>query len=182
MISMTKILAFAGSNSPTSINQQLILNVTRRIEEHPIEVLLLREFQIPMYSMVEETEGIPTDIKFLYERIQDFPALIIAVNEHNANVSAFFKNIIDWLSRIDRKFLQGKKLLLMSTSPGKRGGASALEYCKNQLPRHGAEVLNSFSLPQFYENFDSQKGTVSNEVFELGVEEVVTTFCQQIKE
>lgn len=178
---MTKILAFAGSNSPTSINHQLILNVTRRIEEYPIEVLLLREFEIPMYSTAQEKEGIPADIKFLYERIQDFSALIISVNEHNANVSAFFKNIIDWLSRVDRKFLQEKKLLVMSTSPGKRGGASALEYCKSQLPRHGAQILESFSLPQFYENFDSQKQTISNEVFEMGVVEVVTSFSHQIK-
>lgn len=178
---MTKILAFAGSNSPTSINHQLILNVTRRIDEHPIEVLLLREFSIPMYSIEKEKEGIPEDVKFLYERIQDFPALVISVNEHNANVSAFFKNIIDWLSRIDRKFLQQKKLLLMSTSPGKRGGASALEYCKSQLPRHGAEIIESFSLPNFYENFDSQKLSISNEVFEMGVVEVVTSFSQQIK-
>lgn len=178
---MTKILAFAGSNSQTSINHQLILNVTRRIDEHPIEVLLLKEFDIPMYSPEREKEGIPEDVKFLYERIQDFPALIISVNEHNANVSAFFKNIIDWLSRIDRKFLQEKKLLLMSTSPGKRGGASALEYCKRQLPRLGAEIMESFSLPSFYENFDSQKLSISNEVFEMGVVEVVTSFSHQIK-
>ena len=182
MNSMTKILAFAGSNSPTSINHQLILNVTRRIDEHPVEVLLLKEFEIPMFSILKEKEGIPPDVKFLYERIVDFPALIISVNEYNANVSAFFKNIIDWLSRVDRKFLQEKKLLLMSTSPGKRGGASALEYCKNQLPRLGGEIIESFSLPQFYENFDSEKQAISNEVFELGVEEVVTSFCQQIKQ
>lgn len=178
---MTKILAFSGSNSPTSINHQLILNVTQRISEHPVEVIKLRELEIPYYSIVREKEGIPQDVKFLYEKIQDHPALIISVNEYNANVSGFFKNIIDWLSRVDRKFLQEKKLLLMSTSPGKRGGASALEYCKGQFSRHGAIIAESFSLPQFYENFDSQKGTISNEIFELGIEEVVTSFSQQIK-
>lgn len=179
---MKKILAFSGSNSPTSINHQLLLNITGRISEIPQEVLQLRELQIPMYSIVLEKEGIPQDVKFLYEKIQDAGALIISVNEYNANVSGFFKNILDWLSRVDRKFFQQKKILLASTSPGKRGGASALEYCKGQFPRFGGEVIESFSLPQFYENFDSEKGTIVNEVFELGVGEVVTTFAQRIRE
>lgn len=179
---MKKILAFAGSNSPTSINHQLILNVTGRIAEEQVEILKLRNLEIPFYSISLEKEGIPQDVKFLYEKILDFPALIIAVNEYNSNVSGFFKNIIDWLSRVDRKFLANKKILLMSTSPGQRGGASALEYCKTQFPRFGGEVIESFSLPQFYENFDSEKGAISNEVFEMGVSEVFTTFIQQTKE
>lgn len=179
---MKKILAFAGSNSPTSVNHQLLLNVTRRITEQEVELLQLKELEIPIYSIGLEKQGIPQDVKFLYEKIQSFPALIISVNEYNGNVSGFFKNIIDWLSRVDRHFLQQKKLLLMSTSPGKRGGASALEYCKNQLPHMGAEIVESFSLPQFYENFDSEKAALVNEVFERGVADVVSSFSHQIKE
>lgn len=177
-----KILAFAGSNSPTSINHQLILNVTGRITEHDVEVLELRELEIPIYSIVKEKEGIPQDVKFLYEKIQDHSALIISVNEYNAGISGFFKNVVDWLSRVDRNFLLKKKILLMSTSPGKRGGASALDYSKAQFPRFGGEVFESFSLPEFYQNFDSQNGAISNEVFEMGVEEVITSFSQQIKD
>lgn len=179
---MKKILAFSGSNSPTSINHQLVLNVTGRITEHEVTLLKLKEDDFPIYSIVKEKEGIPENIKVLYEMILDHQALIISVNEYNANVSGFFKNILDWLSRVERKFLQGKKILVMSTSPGKRGGASALEYCKNQFPRFGGEVIESFSLPQFYENFDSEKGTIVNEVFDMGVTEVLTDFSHQIKE
>ena len=147
-----------------------------------MEVLNLHELEIPMYSIDKEKEGFPQNVKFLYEKIVEAPALIIAVNEYNANVSGFFKNIIDWLSRVERKFLHGKKILLMSTSPGKRGGAAALEYCKNQFPRFGGEVVESFSLPLFYENYDSEKGVIVNEVFDLGIIDVVTSFSQQIKE
>lgn len=178
---MKKILAFAGSNSPTSINHQLILNVTKRLADNEPAILELRNLKIPVYSLILEKEGIPEDVKFLYEKILEHDALIISVNEYNANVSGFFKNIIDWLSRVDRKFLQNKKILLMSTSPGRRGAASALEYVKNQFPRFGAEVVQSFSLPQFYENFDSEKNDITNEVFELGVQDVVSSFLQQIQ-
>lgn len=177
---MKHILAFAGSNSPTSINHQLLLNVTSRLVDQKVEVLRLREMNIPMYSIVLEKEGIPQDVKFLYEKIVEADALIIAVNEYNANVSGYFKNVIDWLSRVERKFLQDKKILLMSTSPGKRGGASALEYVKNQFPRFGGDVIQSFSLPQFYQNFDSEKGSIVNEIQELGVQEVVSSFSHQI--
>ncbi|GAB2771134.1 NADPH-dependent FMN reductase [Salinimicrobium soli] len=179
---MKKILAFCGSNSPTSINHQLLLNITGRITEHPVEIIEVRELSIPMFSIVKEKEGFPQDVKFLYDKIREFPALIIAVNEYNANVSGHFKNVLDWLSRVDRKFFEGKKILLASTSPGKRGGASALDYCKRQFPRFGGEVVESFSLPQFYENFDTEKGRIINEIFEMGVVEVVTSFSQQIKE
>lgn len=135
-----------------------------------------------MFSVATEKKGFPPTVQWLYDQIQEVPALIISVNEHNRNVSAFFKNILDWLSRIDRKFLEGKKILLMSTSPGKLGGAAALEYGKLVLPRFGGDIVESFSLPSFKENFNVETGKIVNEVFEMGVMDVVTSFTQQIKE
>ena len=90
--------------------------------------------------------------------IQNVDGLIIAVNEHNSAPSAFFKNLIDWLSRIDRKFLIEKKVFLMSASPGARGGATSLEIVKGILPRFGATVTATFSLPAFNDNFSSASG------------------------
>lgn len=177
---MKKILAFSGSNSPTSINHQLILHVAEKIQGHELEVIRLGELHVPMFNIVLEKEGFPEDVTFLYEKIRQQDALVISVNEYNANISGFFKNVIDWLSRKDRKFLEGKKVLLMSTSPGARGGASALEYVKSQFPRFGGEVIESFSLPQFYENYDSVAGEITNEVFALGVQDVLTSFSQEI--
>lgn len=179
---MKKILAFGGSSSPTSINHQLVLCVTGKLQEHEVEVLELMKLHVPMFSIALEKEGIPEDIEWLAAKIKEADALVISVNEYNSNVSGFFKNVIDWLSRKERKFLEGKKLLLMSTSPGKRGGASALEYVKEQFPRFGGEVLESFSLPHFYENFDCENGTISDEILNLGVLDVLTNFSQAITE
>lgn len=92
---MKKILAFAGSNSPTSINHQLVLHVAQNINEHSVEVLELRNLEIPLYSITLEKEGFPEDVKFLYEKILENDGLIISVNEYNRNISGFFKNIID---------------------------------------------------------------------------------------
>jgi NAD(P)H-dependent FMN reductase len=177
---MKKILAFAGSNSSTSINQTLVEHVANRINGHDVKVLNLRNYEFPMYSIDYEKErGIPTDISVLKNLITDHDALIISVNEHNGTVSAFFKNIIDWLSRADKNFLEGKNILLMSTSPGARGAASALEYTKGILPRFGGEIVQSFSFPSFKDNFEDN--AVQNEVLEMGIEDVLTTFAHEIE-
>jgi chromate reductase, NAD(P)H dehydrogenase (quinone) len=177
---MKKILAFAGSNSSISINHQLITHVAGRITSHEVKILKLRDFEIPMYSIdLEKERGIPTDIKVLKNLIDEHDALIISVNEHNGTVSAFFKNIIDWLSRLDRSFLTGKRILLMSTSPGARGAAAALEYSKHMFPRFGGKVIESFSFPQFKDNLHEDK--IQNEVLDMGIEDVLTTFAHEIE-
>ncbi len=180
---MKKILAFAGSNSSDSINHQLVKYTAGRIQEHEVRVLKLRDYEFPMFSKDHEKErGVPSNIRLIRGLIDEHDALIVSVSENNRMVSAFFKNIIDWLSRLDRKFLEGKKILLMSTSPGKRGGAAALDYSKEILTLFGGDVVESFSLPQFKENFDQEKQIIVNEVFDLGVQDVLTSFVQQIKE
>lgn len=178
---MKNILAFAGSNSSTSINQQLLNNVIERIQGHQIKEIKLTDYPLPVFSVdMEKSEGIPINATIIKNLIQESDALVIAVNEHNGGPSAFFKNIIDWLSRADRNFLAGKKILLISTSPGKRGAKSSLEYAKNIFARFGGEVIESFSLPSFKDNF--QDGKVINEVLDMGIEDVLTTFAHQIEE
>ncbi|MGY5847771.1 NADPH-dependent FMN reductase [Salegentibacter sp. HM20] len=178
---MKKILAFAGSNSSTSINAQLLDHITGRIQGHEIKILKLTDYELPLYSAdLEKERGIPVNVTIIKNLISEHDALVVAVNEHNSTVSAFFKNILDWLSRADRNFLADKKILLISTSPGRRGAASALEYTKNILPRFGGEVIQSFSLPSFRDNF--QDGKIQNEVLELGIEDVLTSFSQQLDE
>ncbi|EZH72122.1 NADPH-dependent FMN reductase [Aquimarina atlantica] len=177
---MKKIIAFAGSNSSTSINHKLVEFVVSEIKGHDIRIINLVNYAMPMYSEDEEKNGFPGMAMGLNQEISEADALIISVNEHNGSWSAFFKNIIDWLSRLDRNFLEGKKILLMSTSPGKRGGLSSLEFGKNVLPRFGAEIVESFSFPSFYDNFSVESNTVTDETLLLGLNEVLSTFAHQI--
>ncbi|KAA1248083.1 NADPH-dependent FMN reductase [Aquimarina sp. RZ0] len=179
---MKKILAFAGSNSSTSINHKLVEYVASEIVDHKIKVLKLVNYPMPMYSEDEEkNNGFPGMTMGLKQEISEVDALLISVSEHNGSWSAFFKNVMDWLSRLDRNFLQDKKILLMSTSPGQRGGISALEYAKNVLPRFGGEIVESFSFPSFYANFSEEENQITDETLLLGLKEVLTTFAHQIK-
>ncbi|WP_121665491.1 NADPH-dependent FMN reductase [Mesonia aquimarina] len=180
---MKKILAFAGSNSKNSINHRFVNSVVSRIEQHDVKLIKLTDYEIPLFGIdLEEERGYPVDIKVLKNIIEEHEALIISVNEHNGGPSVFFKNITDWLSRLDYKFLEGKKVLLMSTSPGKRGAASSLTYFKDVLPRFGAEIVDSFSFPSFEENFDQEKNVISDEVLLLGLIDVLSNFEQALEE
>lgn len=177
---MKKILAFAGSNSSTSINHQFITHISNRINGHEIKIIKLMDYEIPMFSVDKQNnDGIPLDIQVIKNLISEHDALMISVNEHNGTVSAFFKNILDWLSRLDKNFLADKKILLISTSPGARGAASSLEYTKEILPRFGGQVIESFSFPSFNDNFEND--TIQNEMLNMGIEDVLTTFAHEIE-
>ncbi|MBK5212333.1 MAG: NAD(P)H-dependent oxidoreductase [Flavobacteriaceae bacterium] len=180
---MKKILFFAGSNSSNSMNHKLISFAATQIAGHSAEIIKLTDYDLPMFGEdIERKKGYSVDLKMLNNKIKEADALVISVNEYNRTVSAFFKNTIDWLSRHDRNFLEGKKILLMSTSDGKRGAASALEYTKNVLPRFGGTVVESFSFPSFSENFSEETQSISNEVLFLGFTDVFQNFVHQIEQ
>lgn len=179
---MKKMIAFAGSNSKNSINAHLISHVASQVTSATVSIVDLKTLEIPMYSIDIETEqGFPVDVTILKNKISESDGVILSVNEHNGSVSAFFKNILDWLSRVDRSFLSNKKILLMSTSPGARGGKTALEFTKEVLPRFGGNVVESFSFPSFQDNFDTATQTITNPSLAMGVGEVIASFLQEVE-
>ncbi|RLD25640.1 MAG: NADPH-dependent FMN reductase [Bacteroidetes bacterium] len=178
---MKKILAFAGSNSSTSINHTLVSFVASQINDHDVKVIRLSDYPLLMYGEdLEKNEGFPSQLEELLNEIKSADGLIISVNEHNSGVSAFFKNVVDWLSRIDRNYSEGKKILVMSTSPGKRGGMSALDYIKGVLPRTGGEVVDAFSFPSFYENFSRESDTIENAELSATVTKAIQIFLREL--
>lgn len=178
---MSKLLAFSGSNSSQSINFALLTYTVSLIDSYEVQLLNMAKMPFPMYSMDAEKEnGFKNALVELREDIRESQGLIIAVNEHNRNVSAYFKNLIDWLSRLDINFLQDKKIFLLSTSPGKRGGKSAIDITANTLPMFGAQVMNQFSLPSFRENFSREEMTITNEDFKAEHLKALHDFLQTL--
>jgi len=177
---MATILAFAGSNSSTSINFKLVKYTVSKVEGHKVQLLNMSNFPFPMYSEDYESDnGFSNSLVELKEDMAKADGLIISVNEHNGGPSSYFKNLIDWLSRLERKFLDEKPVLLMATSSGKRGGAASLEAVKNILPRFGANVTAAFSFPSFNENLDSEKGIVDEELAKAH-EKALTEFLTKL--
>ena len=177
---MAQILAFAGSNSSTSINFKLVQYTVSLIEGHTIQTLNMANYPFPMYSIdVENAKGYSNSLVELKDDIQRADGLVLSVNEHNSNPSAYFKNVLDWLSRIDRNFLSNTKVLLMSTSGGKRGGIGSLGVVNDMLPRFGGEVIATFSLPGFSNNFEIDKGIIDSEL-SASHKEALKTFLDSL--
>ncbi|MCK0159714.1 NADPH-dependent FMN reductase [Allomuricauda sp. F6463D] len=178
---MAAILVLAGSNSSASINFKLVKYTVSLVQDHDIQTLNMAVYPFPMYSMdYERDNGFSNSLVELKEDIKNSSGLILSVNEHNGNPSAYFKNVLDWLSRLDRNFLEGTKVLLMSTSAGKRGAKGALEVIQNMLPRFGAEIVSTFSLPSFRDNFSDQG--VLDEALKSEHKEALNVFLDSVNQ
>lgn len=149
---MKKIIAFSGSNSSTSINQQLVHAVSSLITTCDVEVIDLRDYLAPMYGIdLENEKGIPDSMLKLKQKLKEADGYIVSSPEHNGAMPAFLKNAIDWLSRIEKKVFDDKPVLFLSTSPGARGGQSALENLLAIMPYRGAKVVSGYSLGNFHD-------------------------------
>jgi chromate reductase, NAD(P)H dehydrogenase (quinone) len=159
------IVAFAASNSKKSINKKLVTYAANLVKKGNVEVLDLNNYEMPIYSIDRESEnGIPELAHDFYNKLGNSDIIIISFAEHNGSYTAAFKNIFDWASRINGKTFQNKPMLLLSTSTGPRGGATVLEIAKNRFPFQGGNIVGSFSLPSFNDNFDDEKGIINPEI------------------
>ncbi|MBT4918455.1 MAG: NAD(P)H-dependent oxidoreductase [Flavobacteriaceae bacterium] len=168
---MKKIIAFAGSNSKNSINKKLAAYVADKISNVESEILDLNDYELPLYGIdYEEAQGIPENAKLFLDKIKSSDGVIVSLAEHNGNFSVAFKNIYDWMSRVDGKLWNNKPMLLMATSPGERGGASVFDIAKNTFPRMGADLVAEFLLPSFISNFSENELSDSNLNDQLNLE------------
>ena len=162
---MKKIIAFGASSSKNSINKQLANYVANQFQNANVDLLDLNDYEMPLYSVdKEKTQGIPELAKAFFAKLGNADLILISFAEHNGAYSTAFKNIFDWISRIDGNTFQGKQMLLLATSPGPRGGSTVLEIAKNRFPFQGGIVKGSFSLPSFNDNFDAKKGITNEEL------------------
>ena len=161
-----KIVAFAGSSSKESINKKLVTYVAEQFPNVEKEILDLNDYEMPIFSVDREKhEGIPTLALEFAEKIDSADLLLIALAEHNSSYTAAFKNIFDWISRIkDRKHLGGKNVFLLATAPGPAGGRHVVGAFEARAPYSGAEIIQTFVLPKYGENFDEKQGITNAEL------------------
>jgi len=88
---MKKILAFAGSNHAQSINYQLIEFTASLIHDADVNVLDIRNLDIPMYSINMDPDQTPEKILESISLIKESDGFIVASPEHNGGTSAFLK-------------------------------------------------------------------------------------------
>jgi chromate reductase len=158
-----KVVAFAASSSSRSINKRLVTYACSLLEDAEVEILDLNDYELPLFSVDREDElGQPELALTFLRKLNEADGIIISFAEHNGAYSVAYKNIYDWVSRIQPKVYLDKPAVFLSTSPGGRGGLSVMELAISQQRRHGADIRARVSVPSFEDNFDSEAGRVSN--------------------
>lgn len=177
---MKKIIAFGASSSRKSINRSLAIYSASKVDDASVNLIDLKDYILPLYSVdLEEEFGIPEGAHKFNRIIESADGLVISLAEHNGTYTAVFKNLIDWLSRIDMKVWKGKPMLLMATSPGNRGGENVLAAAKSYFPFMDANIVADFSLPSFYDNFSNAE--IANTELALRLDEKIALFEQSFE-
>jgi NAD(P)H-dependent FMN reductase len=157
-----KILAFAASNSRNSINRTLIDHAITRLRDDilpdaQIETLDLNDYEMPIYSSDREQDGgIPAEAQAFFDRIGAADAVLVSFPEHNGFVTAAWKNIFDWMSRIEMKLWQGKPVGMLAATPGPRAGANVLASQTLLAPHFGADLRGTLGIGKWPEPWDAE--------------------------
>ena len=177
---MTKILAFGASSSKDSINKKLASFVANKIAPEEAILVDLNDYEMPIYSDDRKKEiGIP-DLAYDFKKLIKYSdGIVISFAEHNGSYTAAFKNIYDWISVIEKLVWNNKPLLLLSTSPGARGGKSVLEAALSRFSRESNRDIPSFTLPFFDQNFSAEYGITDEQLMDE-LEEQVKLFLLQV--
>ncbi|MEM8906448.1 MAG: NAD(P)H-dependent oxidoreductase [Bacteroidota bacterium] len=156
---MKKILAFGASNSQQSINKKFVQYATSQLADVEVNLLDLNDYEMPIFSIDRQNaDGIPELVQQFKAQIDAADGIVISFAEHNGAYTAAYKNIYDWVSRIDMNVWQNKPMLLLATSPGGRGAKGVLDLALRSYQFSNKNTIASFSLPAFTKNFSTETG------------------------
>ena len=161
------VLAIPATNSINGLNYNLLSFATKELNnidpETVVEFVDLNDYEMPIYSpQREEESGVHTLAQQLFDKIGAADAVIISFAEYNGTYTSAWKNVHDWMSRIEMGIYQGKPLVMLAASPGPRGGAGVLEAATATAPFFGAELVGHLGIGTFYDNFDMDAGKLTN--------------------
>lgn len=176
---MKNIVTLGGSSSKNSINKQLAEFVGALIHNVALTKVDLNAFEMPLFSVdIESEQGFSSGTTRLNEIFEKADGFVVSLAEHNGAYSSAFKNAYDWLSRIEGKVWRNKPMILLSTSPGGRGGQTVLEIALEKFPRMGANIIGSMSFPSFYDNFKDDN--IVDEALKIKILNMVSEFEKEI--
>ncbi|GHE99999.1 NADPH-dependent FMN reductase [Thalassotalea profundi] len=169
-----KVLAFAATNNSQSINKQLVSYAASLVTNASVDMVNIHDYELPIYSQDREAElGQPELAKDFFQKIGDADVIIVSFAEHNGTYTAAYKNLFDWMSRINQQVFQHKKVVYLATSPGPSGANSVLTTAITSAPFFAAELKGSLSVPNFYDNFDVESKCLINKELDKKLREII---------
>ncbi|MEM9395370.1 MAG: NAD(P)H-dependent oxidoreductase [Pseudomonadota bacterium] len=156
-----KVLAFAASNHSNSINRALLGYAASRLEALDptctIDFADINDFEMPIYSIDRENaDGVHPLAQEFFEKIGAADALIVSFAEYNGFVTSAWKNIHDWMSRIQMKIWQDKPIVLLAATPGPRAGANVLQTQEFTAPFFGMDIKGKYGVGTWGEAWDGK--------------------------
>ena len=115
------ILALSGSLRSTSTNTGLLRTA---IEEAPknVNIEIADWSAVPIYNGdVEAEDGVPASVIALADQMRGADGLLLSVPEYNFSIPGGFKNMTDWISRVEDQPFGGKPTAIMGAAAGPMG-------------------------------------------------------------
>ena len=157
MANPVSILAFSGSARKESLNKKFLAVAVQEVKNAGGDVTLieLSDYELPLYNGdLEDTSGLPANVRKLVDLIKGHAGLLIASPEYNSSITALLKNTIDWCSRADDDPFPGKVVAVISASPGAYGGNRSLKTTQQILLHLGCHIVPAMaSLSQAHKAF-----------------------------
>ena len=145
-----KLLAFGASNSSTSINKQLAKYAAGLFKNAQVDLLDLNDYEMPIYSYDrEKKDGFPQLANDFYKKIGEADFILISFAEHNGAYSTAFKNIFDWMSRINGKTFQEKANVIASHFARSSRRSFCFGNCKQSFSKAGWYCKRHFFIAKF---------------------------------
>lgn len=147
-----KFLLFAASHRKESYNRKLAVHVAAHIGGET-DLADYADFDMPLYN---DSIPLPDAAHRFARRAASADGIVISSPEYNWSYPGSLKNIIDWTSRIEPNPLKGKTVMLLSASPGARGGILGMDHLKTPLEAMQLHVFHRmFPLGNCREAFDA---------------------------
>ncbi|HET7480754.1 MAG TPA: NADPH-dependent FMN reductase [Rubrobacteraceae bacterium] len=110
-----------------------------------VELLDLRELRLPMYEPGLALDEYGPEVRRFVEEIQDADALIVSTGAYHGTLAGVTKNALDFmqfLSRDERPYLDGRVVGLISTAGGEQAAANS-----NAAMVHAVHALRGIVAP-----------------------------------
>lgn len=143
------ILLIGGSRRKDSLNAKLKHRIAEVADKFGMGYQLVDAdaLDAPIYhGDLESAEGVPESMQQLAKQVKAADKVVLISPEYNSSVSPLIKNAIDWLSRVESKAWQNKKVLLGAASPGGLGGIRGLMHLRDILGNVQAWTAPNFAI------------------------------------
>ena len=173
---MKTLVAFSGSTRSASFHTRLIRALPGLAPEG-VRVAHFDLSEVPFYNQDLEDGGLPESVLAMRAAVAEADGVVFAAPEYNGSYSALTKNTIDWLTRPMRQgALMGKKVMVISVTPGPGGGQRIAKTLSEVLPLFGNELVGVVTAAAIHEKMAADSDTVTDAELARSISEALAAF------